>query len=420
MFYDHPNGTKYLLNLLDTPGHADFSSELLRSLLPSQGALLLVDAAQVSSHATARLGMKLTRFRSQGIQAQTLSVLDEARKRNLTVVGAGTLAPSAQPCAHADRPLSEVNKWDLVKDDGRGEAAVKELSALLDCEEDEILRVSAKTGLGVESVLEGMVARIPPPPPYVEKEKLRALAFDSYYDSFRGVVSLVAVVEGELKKGQSSLCLRPSRIDQLTQRKYPGDHVTSTTTGISYPILDLGILSPREISIAENPIIGSRTLRKGMVGWIVCAMKDYKDAYLGDTFHHTHSPMPPLESFKPLKSMVFAGVYPMEPGGFPKLEDAIKRLTLTDRSVTSNRESSSFLGQGFRLGFNGSLHMDVFRQRLEDEYGEEVIVTRPLVPVRSESCLLCLSSSRADRRHCAPSRLQERHGEDCRQPRRLP
>ncbi|ORY73253.1 hypothetical protein BCR35DRAFT_293843 [Leucosporidium creatinivorum] len=323
MFYDHPDGTKYLLNLLDTPGHADFSSELLRSLLPSQGALLLVDAAQ-------------------GIQAQTLSVLDEARKRNLTVVGA-------------------VNKWDLVKDDGRGEAAVKELSALLDCEEDEILRVSAKTGLGVESVLEGVVARIPPPPPYVEAEKLRALAFDSYYDSFRGVVSLVAVVEGEIKKG---------------------DQVTSTTTGLSYPILDLGILSPREISIAENPVVASRTLRKGMVGWVVCAMKDVKDAHLGDTFHHTHAPMPPLESFEPLKSMVFAGCYPMEPGGFPKLEDAIKRLTLTDRSVTSNRESSSFLGQGFRLGFNGSLHMDVFRQRLEDEYAEEIIVTRPLVPVR--------------------------------------
>jgi translation elongation factor EF-4 len=119
----------------------------------------------------------------QGIQAQTLSVLEEARKRKLKVVGA-------------------VNKWDLVKDDGRGEAAVRELSALLECEEDEILRVSAKTGLGVESVLEGVVARIPPPPPVVPGEKLRALAFDSYYDSFRGVVSLVAVVEGEIKKGQ--------------------------------------------------------------------------------------------------------------------------------------------------------------------------------------------------------------------------
>ncbi|GAA5978831.1 hypothetical protein JCM5350_004836 [Sporobolomyces pararoseus] len=326
MFHKHGrDGQTYMLNLLDTPGHADFSSELLRSLLPSQGALLLVDAAQ-------------------GVQAQTLSVLDEAMKRNLTVVGA-------------------VNKWDLVKDDGRGEAAVRELSDLLGCEESEILRLSAKTGLGVESVLDAVIERIPPPPPVAldKPEPLQALVFDSYYDSFRGVVSLCSVFQGEVKKG---------------------DSITSTTSGNSYTVLDLGILSPREVSIADRPEVAGRVLRKGMVGWIVCGMKEVKDAYLGDTFHHTNSPMPPLESFKPLKSMVFAGIYPLDPGGFTKLEEAIRRLTLTDRSVTSNRESSTFLGQGFRLGFNGSLHMDVFRQRLEDEYGEEVIVTRPLVPVK--------------------------------------
>ncbi|KAK4058550.1 Translation factor guf1 mitochondrial [Microbotryomycetes sp. JL221] len=328
MFYETKRGLKKgqrtMLNLLDTPGHVDFTSELLRSLLPSQGALLLVDA-------------------SQGVQAQTLSVLDEARKRNLKVVGV-------------------VNKWDLVKDDGRGEAAIQELSALLECEEHQILRVSAKTGEGVDDVLEAIVDRIPPPPPAREEgEKLRALAFDSYYDSYRGVVSLVSVFEGELKKG---------------------DTITSTTTKKAYPVLDVGILSPREISIAELSNPEDRVLRKGMVGWIVCAMKDSQDAHLGDTFHLTSAPMPPLDlGYKALKSMVFAGVYPMEPGGFPKLEDALKKLTLTDRSVTMSRESSTFLGQGFRLGFNGSLHMDVFRQRLEDEFGEEVIVTRPLVPV---------------------------------------
>ncbi|GAA5861347.1 hypothetical protein JCM8547_006100 [Rhodosporidiobolus lusitaniae] len=324
MFYDCPKTKKrYLLNLIDTPGHVDFSSEVLRSLLASQGAFLLVDAAQ-------------------GVQAQTLTVLDEALKKGLEVVGV-------------------VNKWDLVKDDGRGEACVSELSDLLGCRPEEILRVSAKTGLGVETVLEAAVERIPLPPPVEKDEKLRALAFDSWYDSFRGVVSLVAVMEGSIKKG---------------------DSITSTTTGKAYPILDLGILSPREISIAEHPDPAGRQLRKGMVGWVVCGMKDPKDAFLGDTFHLTSHPKPPLESFKPLKSMVFAGIYPLDPGGFGKLEEAIRRLTLTDRSVTSNRESSTFLGQGFRLGFNGSLHMDVFRQRLEDEYGEEVIVTRPLVPVK--------------------------------------
>lgn len=154
-----------MLNLLDTPGHADFSSELLRSLLPSQGALLLVDAAQ-------------------GIQAQTLSVLESAKQRGLKVIGA-------------------VNKWDLVKDDGRGEAAVKELAELLECKEDDILRISAKTGMGVETVLEALVHSIPPPQEAVPREKLRALVFDNYFDSFRGVVSLVAIVEGELKKGPS-------------------------------------------------------------------------------------------------------------------------------------------------------------------------------------------------------------------------
>ncbi|GAA5828334.1 hypothetical protein JCM11251_006202 [Rhodosporidiobolus azoricus] len=324
MFHTDPRTKKkYMLNLIDTPGHIDFASELLRSLLPSQGALLLVDAAQ-------------------GSQAQTLTVLDEAMKKGLEVVGV-------------------INKWDLVKDDGRGEAAVSELSDLTASPPSDILRISAKTGMGVESVLDAVVERIPPPPPVQEGEKLRALAFDSWYDSFRGVVSLVSVFEGEIKKG---------------------DSITSTTTGKSYPVLDLGILSPREISIADHPDPAGRILRKGMVGWVVCGMKDPKDAFLGDTFHLTAHPREPLESFKPLKSMVFAGIYPLDPGGFGKLEEAIRRLTLTDRSVTSNRESSTFLGQGFRLGFNGSLHMDVFRQRLEDEYGEEVIVTRPLVPVK--------------------------------------
>ncbi|BGP06859.1 Translation factor guf1 mitochondrial [Rhodotorula toruloides] len=323
MFHTHSDGEQYMINLIDTPGHVDFASEMLRSLLPSQGAILLVDAAQ-------------------GVQAQTLTVLDEAMKRNLEIVGT-------------------VNKWDLVKDDERGPAAVQELADLLSCEESDVLRVSAKTGWGVETVLDAIIERIPPPPSAKEGETLRALAFDSWFDSYRGVVSLISIFEGELKKG---------------------DSITSTMTGKTYTVLDVGILSPREVSIADLPDPDSRVLRKGMVGYITCGMKDPKDAFLGDTFHLTSHPTPPLESFKPLKSMVFSGIYPLDPGGFLKLEEAIRRLTLTDRSVTVNRESSSFLGQGFRLGFNGSLHMDVFRQRLEDEFDEEVIVTRPLVPVK--------------------------------------
>lgn len=166
MFYTSPiTANSYMINLLDTPGHADFSSELLRSLLPSQGALLLVDAAQ-------------------GIQAQTLSVLGSAKERGLKVIGA-------------------VNKWDLVREDTRGPAAVKELAELLEIEnEGEILKISAKTGEGVESVLEALVESIPAPKEGGEGEKLRAMVFDNWFDSFRGVVSLIAVVEGQLKKGE--------------------------------------------------------------------------------------------------------------------------------------------------------------------------------------------------------------------------
>jgi translation elongation factor EF-4 len=182
-----------------------------------------------------------------------------------------------------------------VKDDGRGEAAVNELSDLLGCRPEEILRISAKTGLGVESVMDAVVARIPPPPPVKKDEKLRALAFDSWYDSFRGVVSLVAVFEGEVKKGaftfssfpSASLKLTSSRVSIIDLLPFPfcppfplltaGDSITSTTTGKTYPILDLGTLSPREVSIAEHPDPAGRRLRKGMVGWVVCGMKDPKD-----------------------------------------------------------------------------------------------------------------------------------------------
>ena len=196
MFHKHGrDGQTYMLNLLDTPGHADFSSELLRSLLPSQGALLLVDAAQ-------------------GVQAQTLSVLDEAMKRSLTVVGAGELERLSDrfllfdELTYAPFSPTSVNKWDLVKDDGRGEAAVRELSDLLGCEESEILRLSAKTGLGVESVLDAVIERIPPPPPVAldKPEPLQALVFDSYYDSFRGVVIFCSVFEGVVKKGELYSC----------------------------------------------------------------------------------------------------------------------------------------------------------------------------------------------------------------------
>lgn len=269
MIYSHKDDGSYLLNLVDTPGHVDFSSELLRSLLSCQGAVLLVDAGQ-------------------GIQAQTLSVLDEAISRGLTVVGAGASSGVACRSTGSERMLTSilaVNKWDLVKDDGRGEAAVQELSDLLGCDPSEILRISAKTGWGVESVLEAIVERIPPPPsPQFsregELENLRALAFDSWYDSFRGVVSLVSVHEGELRKGQNPPTPAHAPKLGLIPDARAGDSITSTTTGKSYPVLDIGIMSPGELSIATHPDPASRVLRKGMVGWFVCGMKDPKEGAL--------------------------------------------------------------------------------------------------------------------------------------------
>lgn len=278
MFYTPDKGSgaqeSYLLNLIDTPGHVDFSSELLRSLLPSQGALLIVDG-------------------TQGVQAQTLSVLSEARSRGLVVIGA-------------------VNKWDLVKDDDRGPSAVLELAELLDCSPDDIITFSAKTGMNVDKILQRIVDAVPPPPPPVnaatdESRPLRALAFDSWHDPFRGVISLLAIADGSLQKG---------------------DSITSTTTGRAYNVVDVGLMSPREVSIADHPNPASRSLTRGQVGWVACNMKNVADAHLGDTFHHTSAPCPPLESFKPLKPMVFAGVYPAEPGGFTQLEESIRRVSL--------------------------------------------------------------------------------------------
>ncbi|KZV65916.1 GTP-binding protein lepa [Peniophora sp. CONT] len=311
MFYEHA-GRDYLLNLIDTPGHVDFSWEVARSMAACQGALLLVDA-------------------TQGVQAQSLSVFHTARERGLEII-----------------PV--MNKIDLPA--AQPERIAAQIEATFGIDPRLILQISAKTGQGVQSVLEAIVERIPPPTGRVD-EPFKAFLFDSMYDKYRGVISLVNVQGGVLRKG---------------------DKITSCHTKKRYEVAEVGIMHPEEVSTGE--------LHPGQVGYVACNMKQSSEAHIGDTLHRSGESVKPMAGFKPAKAMVYAGVYPVDNNDFVKLEESIKRLTLTDRSVTVARESSSALGQGLRLGFLGSLHMDVFRQRLEDEYDANVIITAPTVPYK--------------------------------------
>ncbi|KAG6865923.1 Translation factor guf1 mitochondrial [Blastosporella zonata] len=217
---------------------------------------------------------------------------------------------------------------------------------------DDIIPISAKTGKGVEDVLEAIITRIPPPTGS-PTAPLKTFLFDSSYDRYRGVISLVSVQEGILRKG---------------------DKIVSCHTRKKYEVTELGVMHPEEVP--------TDSLSAGQVGYIACNMKESSEAHIGDTMYRVGEPVEPLPGFQPAKAMVFAGVFPVDSSDFPKLEESIKRLTLTDRSVTVQRESSSALGQGCRLGFLGTLHMDVFRQRLEDEYDANIIITAPTVPYK--------------------------------------
>ncbi|TPX69927.1 hypothetical protein SpCBS45565_g02086 [Spizellomyces sp. 'palustris'] len=309
MFYTH-NGEKYLLNLIDTPGHVDFSYEVSRSLAACQGTLLLVDACQ-------------------GIQAQTVANFFLAFGEGLSIV-----------------PV--VNKVDLPSADP--EKVSRQIEAAFELDTSNILSISAKTGLGVEKVLSDIVSHMPPPVGD-RSAPFRALLFDNWYDQYVGVICLIAVRDGTLKKG---------------------DKIVSAHTGNTYEVTDLGIMYPEQQT--------TTSLHAGHVGYVILGMKTTRDAQIGDTFYKEGSPVKAFPGFQPAKSMVFAGLYPMDAADYTKLQEALDRLTLNDASVSVARESSSALGQGFRLGFLGTLHMDVFRERLEEEYEATVINTSPTVP----------------------------------------
>uniref|UniRef100_A0A8C5K0P5 GUF1 homolog, GTPase n=1 Tax=Jaculus jaculus TaxID=51337 RepID=A0A8C5K0P5_JACJA len=306
-------GKQYLLNLIDTPGHVDFSYEVSRSLSACQGVLLVVDA-------------------NEGIQAQTVANFFLAFEAQLSII-----------------PV--INKIDLKNADP--ERVEKQIEKVFDIPSDECIKISAKLGTNVESVLQAVIERIPPPK-VNRKNPLRALVFDSTFDQYRGVVANVALFDGVVSKG---------------------DKIMSAHTQKTYEVNEVGVLNPSEQS--------TQKLYAGQVGYLIAGMKDVTEAQVGDTLYLQSHPVEPLPGFKSAKPMVFAGVYPVDQSEYNNLKSAIEKLTLNDSSVTVHRDSSLALGAGWRLGFLGLLHMEVFNQRLEQEYNTSVILTAPTVPYKA-------------------------------------
>ncbi|KAJ8382557.1 hypothetical protein SKAU_G00033350 [Synaphobranchus kaupii] len=323
LLYTH-KGSTYLLNLIDTPGHVDFSYEVSRSISACQGVLLIVDA-------------------NQGIQAQTVANFYLAFEAQLTII-----------------PV--INKIDLKNADP--ERVEKQIEKVFDIPKEDCIRISAKLGTNVDRVLEEVVRRIPPPVANRD-DPFKALVFDSSFDHYRGVVANIALFGGQVRKG---------------------DRIVSAHQGKTYEVNELGILQPE-----EHP---TDSLYAGQVGYVIAGMKDVKEAQIGDTLFHPKHPVEALPGFKPAKAMVFAGMYPVDQSDYSTLRSAVEKLALNDSSVTLQRDSSPALGAGWRLGFLGLLHMEVFNQRLEQEHNASVIVTAPTVPYKA-----ILSSAKLIKEH---------------------
>jgi GTP-binding protein LepA len=301
------------LNLIDTPGHVDFTYEVSRSLQACEGALLVVDAAQ-------------------GIEAQTLANAYLAIDNNLEIV-----------------PI--VNKIDLPQADPDGAAA--EVADLIGDDADRVLRISAKTGQGVEDVLDAIIERVPPPAGDREAPA-RALIFDSSYDQYRGVVAFVRVVDGRFETRE--------RVRAMAQ-------------GTRFEAEELGFLTPDRRPVTE--------LEAGEVGYVITGLKDVSKLGVGDTLTSEQRPaQDPLPGYKEVKPMVFAGLFPTDSDAYPELRDALERLKLNDGALFYEPETSQALGFGFRCGFLGLLHMEIVRERLEREFDLDLIVTAPNVAYR--------------------------------------
>ncbi|SEV86835.1 GTP-binding membrane protein [[Haemophilus] ducreyi] len=310
LHYKAKDGETYQLNFIDTPGHVDFSYEVSRSLAACEGALLVVDAGQ-------------------GVEAQTLANCYTAIEMDLEVV-----------------PV--LNKIDLPA--AEPERVAEEIEDIVGIDAIDAVHCSAKTGFGIENVLEDIVKKIPAPEGDPEAP-LQALIIDSWFDNYLGVVSLVRIKNGSIKKG---------------------DKIKVMTTGQSYNVDRLGIFTPKQVDTTE--------LKTGEVGWVVCAIKDILGAPVGDTLtHQHHSATEVLPGFKKVKPQVYAGLFPISSDDYEAFRDALGKLSLNDASLFYEPENSTALGFGFRCGFLGLLHMEIIQERLEREYDLDLITTAPTV-----------------------------------------
>ncbi|MCL7377311.1 translation elongation factor 4 [Streptomyces sp. 35G-GA-8] len=306
-------GTTHVLNMIDTPGHVDFTYEVSRSLAACEGTILLVDAAQ-------------------GIEAQTLANLYLAMENDLTIV-----------------PV--LNKIDLPA--AQPEKFSEELANLIGCQPEDVLKVSAKTGVGVDALLDRVVKDVPPPVG-VADAPARAMIFDSVYDSYRGVVTYVRVIDGQLNKRE---------------------RIRMMSTGATHELLEIGVSSP-EMTPSDG-------LGVGEVGYLITGVKDVRQSKVGDTITTLNKgATEALGGYKDPKPMVFSGLYPLDGSDYPELRDALDKLQLNDAALVYEPETSAALGFGFRVGFLGLLHLDVIRERLEREFGLDLIATAPNVVYR--------------------------------------
>jgi len=300
----------YTLNLIDTPGHVDFTYEVSRSLASCEGAILVVDAAQ-------------------GIEAQTLANVYLAIENNLEII-----------------PV--INKIDLPNADIP--ERLKELEDTFGFREDEVILTSAKTGVGIDKLVDAIIERIPSPKGNKE-DKLKCLIFDSYFDPYRGVITLVRIVDGQIKVK---------------------DKIKMMATGAVYEVVELGYNNPFEKKVD--------CLKAGDVGFICASIKSIDDIKVGDTITLDAKPAEePLSGYKVMKPMVFCGLYPIDSSKYPTLREALEKLKLNDASLIFEPESSTTLGFGFRTGFLGLLHMEIIEERIEREFGVEIIATSPSV-----------------------------------------
>lgn len=311
--YRAADGEDYLLNLIDTPGHVDFSHEVRRSLMACDGALIIVDA-------------------SQGVQAQTVANLYLALEYNLTL-------------------LPVINKIDLPA--ANVEKVREEIDADLGLDPFAAIPVSAKTGIGIEDVLAGIVTKIPPPQGD-PNAPLKALVFDAHFDTYRGVILQIRVMEGTIKSGETIHCMHAGR---------------------DYKVDEMGYNQ-----LKPNP---RKQLSAGEVGYLVAGVKSVQDIEIGDTLTHLQRPAAePIPGYKPAKQVVFSSIYPMSADEYPDLTKALEKLAINDASLTFEKDSSAALGFGFRCGFLGLLHLDVIQERLQREFDLGLVISAPSVRYR--------------------------------------